>query len=270
MRVLPRVLIAAFALLIGGAAATGARADGNVSNADLIRAFAGVALGAEHEKRVPRILKWEKPVNVAVLGKGYPRLFEDLVVRQLEDLAKETGHPVTLAYSEVMRQEKRLAPDVSKIPINVLIFFAPKAQLPAMIEKHTKGAFKAADVVKYLGLGFCHGRLQIYKSGALKFAYAAVPAEMVTQVDYGAVKVDPKVFLRACVTEEITQIMGLINDVKGLKFSIFSDDSPHVDLTDADRWMLRMLYDARMKPGMKPDEALPIAAQFLALKRPGK
>jgi len=55
-----------------------------------------------------------------------------------------------------------------------------------------------------------------------------------------------------------------------LKFSIFSDDSPHVDLTEADRWMLRMLYDPRMKAGMKPEQALPLAAKFLAVNRPGK
>ena len=68
----------------------------------------------------------------------------------------------------------------------------------------------------------------------------------------------------------MSQLMGLVNDIDGLTFSIFSDSSRHVDLTDADRWMLRMLYDPRMKPGMKADRALPIAAQYLALKRPGK
>ena len=256
-------------LFLALAAVPAARAQ-DVSNVDLLKAFAGVSLGSEYEKRTPRILKWETPVNVAVIGKGYPQLFEDLVVNQIADLAKETGHPMNLVYSEVMRREKRLAPNVSKIKINVLVFFAPKAELGALIEKNTKGAFKAADVEKYLKLGFCHGRMQIRKSGALKFAYAAVPAEMVSQVKYGNVMVDPKIFLRACVTEEISQIMGLINDVKGLKFSIFSDDSPHVDLTEADRWMLRMLYDPRMKAGMKPEQALPLAAKFLAENRPGK
>tara|TARA_R110000782_G_scaffold133084_1_gene225267 strand:+ start:4021 stop:4857 length:837 start_codon:yes stop_codon:yes gene_type:complete len=268
-RLLPaRFLIIACVLM--AAAVTAARAEDDVSNTDLIKAFAGVALGSEHEKRIPRVIKWVAPVNVAIIGKGYPPLFEELVVRQLDDLAKETGHPVKLVYSEVMRQEKRLAPNVSKIPINVLVFFGPKASLPAVIEKRTKGVYKAVDAERMLRLGFCHGRLRINKTGALTFGYAAVPAEIVTQVQYGNVQVDPKIFLRACVTEEITQLMGLVNDVDGLTFSIFSDSSRHVDLTEADRWMLRMLYDPRMKPGMKADRALPIAAQYLALKRPGK
>ena len=256
-------------LVFGGAAVPSARAQ-DVSNVDLLKAFAGVALGSEYEKREPRILKWEKPVNAAIIGKGYPPLFEQLVVKQLADLAKETGHPVQLVYSETMRREKRLPANVSKIPINMLIFYGPKADLPALVEKHTKGAFKASDVARMSNLGFCHGRLQIFKSGALKFVYAAVPAEITTRVVYGDKRVDPKIFLRACVTEEITQLMGLINDVKGLKISIFSDDSAHVDLTEADRWMLRLLYDPRVKAGMKPDAVLPLVARILVEKRPAK
>lgn len=242
----------------------------DVSNRDLLKAFAGVAFGAEHEKRKPRIIKWLKPVNVAIIGKGYPPLFEKLVTDQIEDLAKTTGHSVKLVYSDVMRREKRLAANVSKIPINMLVFFAPKADLPALVEKRTNGAFKAADVTNLVRIGLCHGRMKISKTGALTFGYAAVPAEMVTQVQYGTKRVDPRILLRACVVEEITQLMGLPNDVDGLTFSIFSDSSRHVDLTDADRWMLRILYDPRMKPGMTAKEGLPIAVDVLREQRPGK
>lgn len=263
-----RLFAALFAVLLLLAPSAG-RAE-EASNVELLKAFAGVALGSEYEKRKPRILKWEAPVNTAVIGKGYPPLFEKLVAAQLDDLARETGHPVKLVYSEVMRQEKRLPPDVSKIPINLLVFFAPKKDLPALVEKQTNGAFKAVDVKKFTNLGYCHGRMQIHKSGALKFAYVAVPAEIVSQVQYGTVRVDPAIFTRACVVEEITQLMGLINDVPGLKFSIFSDDSAHVDLTAEDRWMLRMLYDPAIKAGMGPDEALPLVVRFLKAKRPGK
>ena len=65
-------------LFVGLAAGPTARAQ-DVSNVDLLKAFAGVALGSEYEKREPRILKWEKPVNAAIIGKGYPPLFEQLV-----------------------------------------------------------------------------------------------------------------------------------------------------------------------------------------------
>lgn len=267
MGFLKRVFVLACVLFL--AAPVSARAQ-DVSNADLVKAFAGVALGSEYEKRVPRIIKWAGPVNIAVIGKGYPPLFEDLVVETISTLKKVSGHPINLVYSDVMRREKRLPPNVSKIKINILVFFAPMKDLPALIEKRTKGAYKATDAKRMLGLGFCHGRMRIKKSGALRFAYVAVPAEIATRVNYGATKVDPRLFLRACVVEEITQIMGLINDVPGLKFSIFSDDSAHVDMTDADKWMLRLLYDKRMTPGLPEAEAVPLAAKILNEIRPGK
>lgn len=265
---IPVFLLTALLLLPGLMLPATGRADGNVSNKSLLRAFAEVALGSEYEKRQPRILKWEKPIHAAIIGTGYPPVFEKLVVAQLADLVHETGHPIGLVYSETMRVEKRLPPDVSKIPINLLIFYAPKAQLPALVEKRTNGAFKAADTAKMTQLGFCHSRLRSAKTGALTFAYVAVPAEITTQVDYGQKKVDPKVFLRACIVEELTQVLGLINDVPGLSYSVFSDDSPQVDLTVPDRWMLRMLYDPRVKPGMGPNEVLPIMARFLDDQRP--
>lgn len=264
-----RKLVLAGALLLGAVVAGDVRAQ-DVSNADLVKAFAGVALGSEHEKRIPRVIKWTDPINIAVIGKGYPRLFEKLILETVGTLTKVSGHPVNLVYSDVMRREKRLSPNVSKIPINVLVFYAPKKDLPAMVEKRTKGAFKAADTKRMTNLGFCHGRMRIKKTGALRFAYVAVPAEITTRVDYGKVKVNPDLFLRACVIEEITQVMGLINDVPGLSFSIFSDDSAHVDMTDADKWLLRLLYDKRMTPGMLEAQAVPTAAKILSEIRPGK
>ena len=261
-------LLVLFLMAPGGAALSPARADGNVSNRSLLDAFAKVALGSEYEKRVPKILKWVKPINAAIIGTGYPPVFEKLVVAQFADLVHETGHPIRLVYSETMRREKRLPPDVSRIPVDFLIFYAPKAELPALVEKRTNGAFKAADTAKMVRLGYCHSRLKITSSGELTFAYVAVPSEITTRVDYGKKKVDPKVFLRACVVEELTQSLGLINDVPGLSYSVFSDDSPQVDLTVPDRWMLRMLYDPRVKPGMGPREVLPLMARFLEEFRP--
>ncbi len=263
-------LLAGFLVLTMALLPAGALHAEEADNRALLKAFAGVALGAEHEKRKPRIIKWKKPVNLAIIGRGYPPLFEDLVVKQVDDLTKTTGHPMRLVFSETMRREKRLPANVSKIPINMLVFFAPKAELPALVEKRTNGAFKAPDVARLVKIGLCHGRLRINKSGELTFGYAAVPAEMVTRVQYGDKRVDPRVLLRACVVEEITQLMGLVNDISGLEFSIFSDTSRHVDLTAEDRWMLRMLYDPRMRPGMAPKPALGVAVKFLRENRPGK
>src|SRR3546814_16326288 len=52
--------------------------------------------------------------------------------------------------------------------------------------------------------------------------------------------------LRACVVEELTQIMGLANDSTIVADSIFNDRSPFTELTANDRLLLRILYDRRI------------------------
>ena len=65
-----------------------------------------------------------------------------------------------------------------------------------------------------------------------------------------------KEYLRTCVVEELTQILGLPNDSDSVKPSIFNDQSRYSELTDHDRRMLKMLYDPRITPGMPRKEAL--------------
>ena len=66
----------------------------------------------------------------------------------------------------------------------------------------------------------------------------------------------PKDYMRACVVEELTQVLGLPNDSDTVKPSIFNDQSRYYELTDHDRRMLKMLYDPRITPGMPRKEAL--------------
>lgn len=227
-----------------------------ISNARLLESFAEVAFGREHEQTArDRLLKWRDPINAAIIGREYPAYFEAFVRDQLADLAYETRHPISLVYSETMVREKRLPPDVGKIPVNMLLFYLPKAKLPAAIERHTKGTFKAADIQAFLDKSICHVKLRIAK-GVIRFAVVAFPAE------------HDRYAVRACVVEELTQIMGLPNDSDRLAESIFSDTSRHLELTGHDRWLLRMLYADGMEPGMAPEQALAAAERFLAKARP--
>lgn len=226
------------------------------SNAQLLKNFAIAAFGREHEQtETGQVLKWRAPINAAIIGRKYPAYFEDFVRDQLADLAYETGHPINLVYSERLVREKRLPPNVSKIPINLLLFYLPRAQLPAAVERNTKGAFKAADVAAFLKKSVCHTKLRL-KKGVIRFAFVAFPAEL----DRHAI--------RACVVEELTQLMGLPNDSTKLTDSIFNDTSQYLELTLHDRWLLRMLYADGIKPGMPAQQALDVARAWLAEHRP--
>ncbi|MCU4653823.1 DUF2927 domain-containing protein [Roseibacterium sp. SDUM158016] len=72
----------------------------------------------------------------------------------------------------------------------------------------------------------------------------------------------PPLLRRSCVHEEIAQGLGLPNDSPAARPSIFNDDEEFALLTRHDELLLRILYDRRLAPGMRPDEARPIVRQI--------
>ncbi len=79
------------------------------------------------------------------------------------------------------------------------------------------------------------------------------------------------VMRRACLHEEIVQIIGLANDHPEVRPSIFNDDGEFALLTKHDEHLLRILYDPRLEPGMTAEEAMPIVRRIvdgIALDRP--
>lgn len=59
----------------------------------------------------------------------------------------------------------------------------------------------------------------------------------------------------ACYHEELTQGLGLASDSNRARPSIFNDDQEFALLTDQDLLMLRLHYDARLRPGMTAAQA---------------
>jgi hypothetical protein len=72
----------------------------------------------------------------------------------------------------------------------------------------------------------------------------------------------PDLLRLSCIHEELAQGMGLANDSPQARPSIFNDDDEFALLTAHDEFLLKMLYDPRLTPGMSPAEAAPIASQI--------
>lgn len=70
-------------------------------------------------------------------------------------------------------------------------------------------------------------------------------------------------FRRACLTEEFTQVFGLINDDPLARPSIFNDDQEFIELTRHDEYLLRVLYDPRLTAGMTATEARPLVREIV-------
>ncbi|MDO9526495.1 MAG: DUF2927 domain-containing protein [Gemmobacter sp.] len=68
----------------------------------------------------------------------------------------------------------------------------------------------------------------------------------------------PDLLRLSCIHEEIAQGLGLANDHPQARPSIFNDDEEFATLTRHDELLLKMLYDARLTPGMREAEARPI------------
>ncbi len=64
----------------------------------------------------------------------------------------------------------------------------------------------------------------------------------------------PSLLRRSCVHEEVAQGLGLPNDSPSARPTIFNDDEEFALLTPHDELLLRMLYDRRLQPGLRPGE----------------
>ena len=66
-----------------------------------------------------------------------------------------------------------------------------------------------------------------------------------------------------CISEEILQVMGLPNDTNIIEASIFNEKSERKTISLADKFLLRTLYDKRLKTNMTESQAMPIAKNIL-------
>ncbi len=72
----------------------------------------------------------------------------------------------------------------------------------------------------------------------------------------------PDLLRLSCFHEEIAQGLGLANDSPRARPSIFNDDEEFALLTTMDEYLLRILYDPRLRPGMSLDQARPIVTRI--------
>ena len=69
---------------------------------------------------------------------------------------------------------------------------------------------------------------------------------------------NPGLLRESCIHEELAQGLGLANDSRDARPSIFNDDDEFALLTNHDELLLKILYDKRLEAGMTAAEAAPI------------
>ena len=220
-----------------------------LSDKEIVRNFDLIAFGNEYTKqRFSRVRKWQQPIRLGIQGK-YPNFFEENVRQHARDLQKITGHPVELYYSHKMQKEGRLVKDFDKNRVNVILFYLPKAKIPKAIMKYYGNNREAVD--KMVNSSTCFAKY-FRRKNEIRGAVVVFPDH------------HPRDINRACVVEELAQIMGLPNDSSKVAPSIFSDTSHFRELTAHDKILLKILYDPRITFNMPRINALQKAAEIVS------
>lgn len=221
---------------------------------DLEEVFVRVALHDEYtfvgnrllEQETPAPLRrWRVPVGMrlefgdsvpAAMRRADTRLVSGFAAR----LAALTDHPVSLTsgganfhilvLDEAERRAigprlRNLVPGIDQVTENIV------TDLPLS--------------VSCLVLAFSRSGTDIYTD-----AVAIIRAEL------------PDLSRMACYHEELAQGMGLPNDSPRARPSLFNDAAEFAVLTDMDEYLLRILYDPRLRPGIREREARPILRQI--------
>lgn len=250
MRVGRLALVLAFVLFAGAVRADPA----TPPNATIVANFDVIGFGGEYSgRRYDGVRKWAGPVRVGIQGKGYPEYFEAMVRQHVDDLKAIAGHPIELYYTFAMQKAKTLPQGFDRKKLNVVLYYLPRAEIPKAIAKYYGN--DEAQVTEMVRVSTCFAKI-FTKGFEIRAAVVVFPAE------------HPKDYIRACVVEELTQILGLANDYNKAEPSIFNDKSPYTELTEHDRLMLRMLYDKRMPIGMPRAQALKTGLAILNELRP--
>lgn len=192
-----------------------------------------------------RLRRWEAPIRVGLrFGASVPDAKRErdraTLTSYVADLAKHTGHPIR----------------VSDQNPNYWVYIVSEDERPQMGETWARlfPGLAASDLVAAtdMDLGtFCmvlaisDGNSPVY-AGALAVIRAELPDPLTT----------------SCFHEELAQGLGLANDYALARPSIFNDDEEFATLTRQDELMLRILYDRRLRPGMREDEARPIVREI--------
>jgi len=214
----------------------------------IIRNFDIIAFGNEYTgRRYKNVRKWRRPILAGIEGK-YPRYFEVFVLQHIRDLRRLTGHSIRLYYSPAMQREGRLAPDFDRKKINLILYYLPVKSIPKRLSRYFDN--DPAKVEKMISVSTCFAKFGT-KKNEIRWAIAVFP-------DHHSQE-----YMRACVVEEITQVLGLPNDSNAVKPSIFNDQSHYFELTPHDRLMLKMLYDPRITVGMARPKALEMGRRVL-------
>lgn len=217
----------------------------------LIRNFERIALAEEYTRGaglepsngdLGEIKKWTIPVRIGVtFGDTVDETVREKDRQSLAGytrrLARVTGHPISLVTAQPNFHVLVMGEDDKQQLRDTLDRIAPG------MEPSSRAIF--ANLPRPI-----HCLVVAFSDSASGNSYRQAVALVRSE--------HPDLTRLACYHEELAQGLGLANDDRNARPSIFNDDEEFAFLTTHDEMLLRILYDPRLQPGMSADEARPI------------
>jgi hypothetical protein len=238
--------LALFAAVIG-AGATAAAQDREIgarranerktfTDTEITEGFLKVALGAEYQLdgRSDRIRKYDGPVRVYVENRGRP------------DRTAEVAEVVVDIRARINNLD--IATTDRREAANVIVTLVRDGDLGRTIREFY-GKTRAQRIQKSL-------KPQCLSAFRKDETFRIVRSEVILVVDAG------NAIFYDCVYEELLQALGPINDVD-IPWTMFNDDVQMGFFGVYDQYLLNILYDRRIQPGMTIEQVRAVLPQVL-------
>jgi Protein of unknown function (DUF2927) len=207
------------------------------TDAQIIEGFFKTAFGAELAVagRVDRIRKYDGPVRVFVESRAKPDRRRQ-VADAVADIAARVDH------LDIATTDDRAA-------ANVAVTLVRNRNLARTIR-----AFYGRDRARRIERSL---EPQCLSGFSKDEQYRIVHSEVILVVDAG------DFIFYDCVYEELLQALGPINDDASVPWTMFNDDVRKGFFDVYDQYLLNILYDPRIRPGMTRDEVRAVMPQVL-------
>lgn len=212
------------------------------SKKEVLDYFGRIAFGSESGEAWDHIQKFNLPVRVRVEGR--PKENDVKKVRHtVEELRAITGHDIQM-----------FDPDNYKIKSNFVVTFVERKYFSDVLALYDSKIYKNRPEKHRSNVRntiMCMGRPYPGFNSTIGFVLILIPTDVIFRDR------------AACIVEELSQSLGLPNDSKEAKFSIFNDYSSYNELTAHDRALLKLLYRPEVKPGLSKKEAIAVVETLL-------
>jgi Protein of unknown function (DUF2927) len=211
------------------------------TNEEIKEGFFKIAFGAELQldKPAERVRKFDEPVRIFVTSSGEPNRRSEIAA-VVADIRAHVNH-----LDVAVTNDRRAA--------NFVVRLVPERKLDRTI-RALYGSDRARQIKQSLSPECLSG---IGKDERFRIRRA----EVILPVDAGDFS------FYDCAYEELLQALGAINDDRSVPWTMFNDDVQMGFFDVYDQYLLNILYDPRIRPGMTKDEVDAVLPEVLAAVR---